>query len=129
MNEILADWINKAEGDYNTARRELTARRKPNYDAVCFHAQQCAEKYLKAFLVSHEIDPPRTHNLIELLKLCSAKDGTFELLHPSLDLLNAYAVDIRYPGEFSTKDEARDAVKAMKHVREFVRSKLLTNTK
>ena len=124
MNEILAEWVSKAEGDYSTAQRELKVRRKPNYDAVCFHAQQCAEKYLKAFLVLREIEPPKTHNLIELLKLCSAQDGSFELIHPVLDSLMTYAVDIRYPGESSTKDEARDAVKAMKQVREFVQGKL-----
>ena len=51
MNELTVEWMEKAEGDYATAERELRARRRPNYDAVCFHAQQAAEKYLKAFLV------------------------------------------------------------------------------
>ena len=76
MSEVLAEWVSKAEGDYDTAQRELKVRRKPNYDAVCFHAQQSAEKYLKAFLVLREIEPPRIHNLIELLKLCSNQDGS-----------------------------------------------------
>ena len=124
MNEILVEWIDKAEGDYNTARRELSVRKKPNYDAVCFHSQQCVGKYLKAFLVFCEIEPPRIHNLIELLKLCSAKDGSFEFIHPTLDALMTYAIDIRYPGDFSSKEEARAAVSAMKQVREFVRGKL-----
>ncbi len=124
MSEVLAEWVSKAEGDYDTAQRELKVRRKPNYDAVCFHAQQSAEKYLKAFLVSREIEPPRIYNLIELLKLCSNQDGSFELIHPVLDSLMTYAVDIRYPGDISTKEEARDAVNAMKQVREFVRVKL-----
>lgn len=44
MNEILVEWIAKVEGDYNTARREIAVRRKPNYDGVCFHAHQSAEK-------------------------------------------------------------------------------------
>lgn len=124
MSEVLAEWVSKAEGDYDTAQRELKVRRKPNYDAVCFHAQQSAEKYLKAFLVSREIEPPRIHNLIELLKPCSNQDGSFELIHPVLDSLMTYAVDIRYLGDISTKEEARDAVNAMKQVREFVRVKL-----
>lgn len=126
MNEILAEWISKAEGDYHTAQRELAVRRRPNYDAVCFHAQQCAEKYLKAFLVLCEIEPPRTHNLSALLKLCSDQDGSFEFIRPLLDSLATYAADIRYPGEFSTKAEARQAVQAMKQVREFVRGRLRT---
>ncbi|WP_088571030.1 HEPN domain-containing protein [Thermoflexus hugenholtzii] len=40
-------WIEKAEGDWRTSARELRARRHPNYDAACFHAQQAAEKYLQ----------------------------------------------------------------------------------
>jgi HEPN domain-containing protein len=123
MNAILDEWIAKAEGDLNTAQRELRARRDPNYDSACFHSQQCAEKYLKAFLVSQKIEPPRIHNLIELLKLCVKRDGTFEMIRPALESLNVYAVVVRYPRAFATKDEARDAVKAMKHVREFARGK------
>lgn len=48
MNPLTVEWVNKAEGDFTTALRELRARKSPNYDAACFHAQQCVEKYLKA---------------------------------------------------------------------------------
>ena len=48
MKPETAEWIQKAEGDRGTARREFAVEDTPNYDAVCFHAQQCAEKYLKA---------------------------------------------------------------------------------
>jgi HEPN domain-containing protein len=46
MNNIVDEWVEKAEGDFRTAEREARVRKAPNYDAVCFHAQQCAEKYL-----------------------------------------------------------------------------------
>jgi HEPN domain-containing protein len=124
MNALVAEWVQKAEGDFNTALRELRARRAPNYDASCFHAQQCAEKYLKGFLVSQDIEPPRTHNLVALLKLCVSRDGSFELIRPALELLNIFAVDVRYPGEFSTREEARDAVNAARQVQEFARSRV-----
>ncbi len=52
MNRLTAEWVDKAEGDYATAGRELRARVHPNYDASCFHAQQAAEKYLKAQEIS-----------------------------------------------------------------------------
>jgi HEPN domain-containing protein len=55
MNELTAEWVAKAEGDWTTAGRELRARRNPNYDAACFHAQQTAEKYPKAFLQEHAV--------------------------------------------------------------------------
>jgi HEPN domain-containing protein len=53
-----------------------------------------------------------------------AHDEAFELIRGALELLNAYAVDIRYPGESATKEEAHEAVKAMKQVREFMQSRL-----
>jgi HEPN domain-containing protein len=48
MNDLTIEWVPKAEGGYETMLRESRVRRDPNYDAVCFHAQQAAEKYLKA---------------------------------------------------------------------------------
>ena len=44
MNEVIREWIEKAEGDFATANREMMVKDKPNYDAVCFHAQQCIDK-------------------------------------------------------------------------------------
>jgi HEPN domain-containing protein len=49
MNRLTAEWVQKAEGDFLVAQKMLRARKQPVYDAVCFHSQQCAEKYLKAF--------------------------------------------------------------------------------
>jgi hypothetical protein len=50
MKRITREWIDKAEGDWSSAQREARARKNPNYDSACFHAQQCVEKYLKARL-------------------------------------------------------------------------------
>ena len=50
---IVKEWVDKAEGDFTTASREWRARKCRNHDAVCFHAQQCIEKYLKALLQKH----------------------------------------------------------------------------
>ena len=60
MRALTTEWVEKAEGDYATAGREIRARRRPNYDAVCFHAQQTAEKYLKAFLQENDVAFPKT---------------------------------------------------------------------
>ena len=79
MNDLTREWIVKAEGDFATAGREMRARKQPNFDAVCFHAQQAAEKYLKAVLQENGADVPRTHNLIDLLGLCVAFDSTLTL--------------------------------------------------
>ena len=124
MNELTLEWLEKAEGDYATAGRETRARRRPNYDAACFHAQQTAEKYLKAFLQEHGALFPRTHSLIELLELCLPLDASFEFLRDLLVLLDRYSVSYRYPGDSAGKDEARLAFRAATNVRSFTRAKL-----
>jgi len=124
MNALVVEWMQKAAGDLTVAERELRARKAPVYDASCYHAQQCAEKYLKAFLVSVKHTPPRIHNLVGLLNDCLSYDTTFDLIRLDLELLNAYAVEIRYPGDFATKEEARDAVRAARRVQQFVRPNL-----
>ena len=102
----------------------MRARRRPNYDAACFHAQQTAEKYLKAFLQEHGAAFPKIHSLIELLELCLPLDASFEFQRDLLVRLDRYAVRCRYPGESADKDEARQAFQAVKAVRAFVRGKL-----
>ncbi len=64
MNPLTCEWVAKAEGDFATMMRESQVLDHPNYDAVCFHAQQCAEKYLKALLQETQRPINRTHNLI-----------------------------------------------------------------
>jgi len=60
MKPLTIEWVGKAEGDFATAGREMRARKAPNYDAACFHAQQLAEKYLKAFLQENDQSIPKT---------------------------------------------------------------------
>ena len=58
MTEVISEWIAKAASDFATAVRENSVLLEPNYDDVCFHAQQCVEKLLKALLVADGIQPP-----------------------------------------------------------------------
>ena len=102
----------------------MRTRRLPNYDAVCFHAQQVAEKYLKAFLQQRGLAPPRTHSLIELLELCLPVDAAMETLRDSLVRLERYAVSYRYPGESADREEARLAFRTAVGVRSFLHGKL-----
>jgi HEPN domain-containing protein len=63
MKRVAREWIDKAEADFISAGREYRARKQPNFDAACFFAQQCIEKYVKARLVQADRDFPRTHDL------------------------------------------------------------------
>ena len=91
------DWVVKAEEDYEVTCSLIRKRTPPLSNAICFHAQQCVEKYLKAFLVLHRIAFPKTHALLDLLKLASPRDATLELLRPYVVYLSPYAVNFRYP--------------------------------
>ena len=79
MNPLTLEWIEKAEGDLQTARREYRVRKSPNYDAVCFHTQQAAEKFMKAVLQDRGVPIPRIHSLAELLSLILKLDADFKL--------------------------------------------------
>ncbi len=114
----------KAEGDFATAGRELRARKHPNYDAGCFHCQQCAEKYLKAVLQANNIRIPKIHYLLELLALVLKFDVSYEFLKADLEALEDYSVRFRYPGDFAEKDQAYSAYESVIVVREFIRKKL-----
>ena len=69
VSETVKEWIVKAEGDFTVASREMRARKSPNYDAVCFHCQQCIEKLMKALLIHCGVTPPKTHMLLTLDEL------------------------------------------------------------
>ena len=125
MRPLTAEWILKADGDLATARRELRARMAPNYDAACFHAQQCAEKHLKALLQEAEIPFGKTHNLSLLLDLLKERHPGLELLKPTVAILNVFAVEYRYPGESADKVVARQAVKLAEEVKQVVLGLLL----
>jgi len=122
--ELLLEWIRKAEEDYEVAMSLARKRKRPVPNSVCFHAQQCAEKYLKAFLIKQGIPFRKIHDLLELREECCRIDTSFVLLDEFLHRLNRYAVVFRYPGEEATVEEAKSAVEAMKAVREFIRRKL-----
>jgi HEPN domain-containing protein len=124
MNPVVAEWVAKAEGDFLTAGREMRARKSPNYDAVCFHAQQCAEKYLKAVLQESDKRIPKIHFLLELLAMILDFDTSYEFMKADLEVLEDYSVRFRYPGHFAEKDEAKMAYAAAETVREFIRQRL-----
>ena len=124
MKPLTREWIGKAEGDFTTARREVQARKAPNYDAACFHAQQCVEKYLKARLQEAATPFGRTHDLSALLNLLLPVEPSWESLRPHLRALTTFAVGVRYPGESADKAMAREALVLCRDVRRHIRLSL-----
>ena len=97
MKPTTTEWIAKAEADFATMQRESNVTDLPNYDGICFPAQQCAEKYLKGFLAYHNKETEKTHSIEKLLKQCQ-KIEDFSVFYDLIDLTD-FAVSFRYPGE------------------------------
>jgi len=94
--EAVRAWWEKGDADLRSARILLEAD-PPLTDVVCFHSQQAAEKYLKSFLVYHDVEPPYTHSLTTLLSLCVQHDDTMDALYGEAEALTPFAVYVRYP--------------------------------
>jgi len=116
-------WAGRAEEDYLLSRSALR-RKAPLLYGATFHAQQCAKKYLKALLVAHSRAFPRTHDLAALHDLCMQADLHIPIEAEQHERLNAYAVQVRYPGDDPTLEEAREAVEIAQAVRRWARSVL-----
>jgi HEPN domain-containing protein len=118
-------WVEKAEEDFILARSALR-RKKPLITGACFHAQQCAEKYLKALLVSKKAGFPMTHDLLLLNNLCSSVGIFLEIDPKLLNALSDFAVRTRYPGEEPALSDAKEAVETTKLIRAFAKKFLGT---
>ena len=123
MNPLTLEWIEKAENDY-AATQQLLLASNPLHDIICFHAQQCIEKYLKAWIQEANIQTPRTHNLKELLDLIVPMLPAWSHWQPDFKIIMAYAVDPRYPGDSRTAEDTQHAMHICNAVRQAVRTQL-----
>jgi len=127
MNDTVSEWVRKAARDFATARRELQALEEPNYDAVCFHAQQCIEKLMKALLIHLGVAPTKTHDLAYLDQLLTQAYPDWFWPLEDLRFLTRAAVAFRYPGESAEREEAAQAFEIASRLREKLLSLLQTN--
>jgi HEPN domain-containing protein len=117
MKQTTLEWIDKAEGDFTTAQMSFRARKAPNHDAACFHAQQSVEKYLKGRLDEAGMAVPKTHNLYALLTLVLPIEPSWKAMAADLNVLSTFAVAYRYPGMSATRIDAKDAITRCRSVR------------
>ena len=122
---LVNQWLAKAEQDIK-AGEALLAVEPPFLYPACFHAQQAAEKYLKALLTWHQIEFPKTHVIELLLELLKGIDIQTATQLDNAGELTPYGVDIRYPGDQPDPDldEAREAVDLARNVRDAVMNRL-----
>lgn len=117
----MRQWLEKAKVDIN-ASEALLAADPPLLYPACFHAQQAAEKYLKALLTWHQIEFPKTHDIEQLLELVEPAIGEAISSINNSSELTPYGVDIRYPGDLPDPDlaETRRALELARKVRDNV---------
>jgi len=113
-SEVVREWLQKAEEDYNTVVK-LEPAETPY--VICFHCQQCIEKYLKAYLTARGKIPPPTHNLIRLNSTATEYEKSLDAICDFLEELNPYSVAIRYPGMSVTSEDAERAIEIMNNLR------------
>ncbi|MGD2089219.1 MAG: HEPN domain-containing protein [Candidatus Aminicenantes bacterium] len=124
--DVVKNWILKANNDLKTGKDEMETD-EPATDTICFHMQQCVEKYLKGYLVFHQVNFRKTHDIAELIELCKSVSEKFEELYSmEADSLTVYAAEIRYPDDFymPTLEETRDCIEIAGKAMEFVKERL-----
>ncbi len=125
LDPVISEWVQKAEEDLKVASHALKLGTECPPGAVCFHAEQCIEKYLKALLVSLRSVFPKTHNILHMLDLLPI-DRRPALSRAECLRFTDYATVMRYPGEYEPLklSEARKAVSIARRVRREVRKHL-----
>lgn len=118
-------WFDKARDDL-VAAEKLHGIPETSSAIVAFHAQQAAEKYLKGFLIHHEVEPPRTHDLEEILGKGAEIEGDIVRLRSTVEGLTDYGVAPRYPdtGITVSSEDAAHALQAAREVRAWINQAL-----
>lgn len=127
MKPMTAEWAAKGEGDFATMHREGRVIDSPNYDAVCLHAQQCVEKYLKARLFEANVPFSKVHDLTALLDKAVAVEQGWESFREDLAYITDLAVTLNYPGESVDAESANRAQQCCRKFREAARQALGLN--
>lgn len=98
LRELVEQWLQKAERDFDAASHLLEEGDRFR-EIIAFHCQQAVEKYLKAFLVRHQLEFPKTHDIKKLLSLVATTDLSLAETLREADTLTPFGVEVRYPNE------------------------------
>ncbi len=125
-HDIIKEWITKADQDFEFARINFEED-KQFFAQICFHFNQSAEKYLKAFIIANRLEFRKIHDLYLLLKQCKSKDPSFSQLEDDCEYLATFYIETRYPVHWPTSfsiEEAEKAYRSANNIREFIKKKL-----
>ena len=123
VHDLAKEWLRYAKSDLNTAIHMFHDVNPKETEISCYHTQQCAEKSLKAYLIAKNIEPSRTHDLLELNNLCITQDSRFSGIMQYCIFLNPYGVQVRYPNELAVDDAiVKTAIENTKKIYDFCES-------
>lgn len=107
-SDYIKNWLYRAREDLAVMKNLHSSNPEGFTSTICYHAQQTAEKYLKAFLVFHDVDFPRTHDVDFLLMECQKIDSEAFII--DFKSLTEFGVSVRYPDDFyiPTLDESNE---------------------
>ena len=71
--EIVQEWLAAADDDFHFALINFKEG-KTFFAQICFHPQQSAEKYLKSYIVAHELEFRKIHELPLLIRMISLQE-------------------------------------------------------
>lgn len=115
--KVVEEWLDKADEDFRFASTNLEEKNS-FHTQICFHFQQAAEKYIKAYI-------------IQLINLCNTNDTFFKVLREYCEYLNGFYIETRYPVHWPThytKETAQKAQEASMYIGDFVKDKLKQST-
>ena len=125
VRKIVGDWVHKADQDIRAAEA-LLLQDPPLLYPSCFHSQQTAEKYLKAYLTHRQVEFPKTHSIREIIDLVRTVDEELaDTLQPAA-ALTPYGVEVRYPGDVPepSRKDTEEALGLAREVAEALASRL-----
>ena len=123
--QLVREWLNKADEDFGFAASVI--KESPYYAQICFHFHQAAEKYLKAYIIAHDLEFEKIHDLPVLLKICMQKEPNLQIILDDCKFLNRYYIDTRYPVHWPIiydKEEAYKARSSAEHIRDVLKTVL-----
>lgn len=122
------DWLKVADEDYGFAKTNLEDLSTSYFAQICFHFQQAAEKYLKAYIVAKKLEFRKIHELPTLLQICEQAENSFGELKEECEFLTEFYFEPRYPVILPvsniTRKMTEKAQKFSKKIGDFVKARL-----
>lgn len=121
LDDIVKEWLVFANRDLDSAKHLNGTMRPKPLEIICYHSQQAAEKFLKAFLFCNSVNPPKTHDLNMLCEMCEEINDSFSEIALQCGSLTKYGIAPRYPYELEISDEdTESALNKAEKIKEFI---------